>query len=1176
MYLRPLLGAWKKNDDFNHLVKEIGESSAYRALAAGLEGSQRNFLIASLYELTGRVTFVITGDSLRAERIYEDLLSFLPEDEVFLLPNRDFIMGEEMLGHSRETREQRMEALEHIASGKKMIFVAPVNTVLFRMMPGREWAKQVLNIRKEQEQDRENLLNDLVALGYERVPLIEGKGQFSARGDIVDIFPPGHDNPVRIELFDNTVESMRYFNSVSQRSMKALEDFSVFPAGEIILDNEIRKKGFQKIRDELSRALERINKTGNSGSADRLKEKVNQHLGKMNQNILNEAFYGYFSYFYGKGDSLLDYLQPGSLIIMDEAVRTSEAAETLSDRGRDFQGDMLVQGEALYSKISLTWSLDEIFSRIEQPCIYFTLFNTTGLKLSREKSFNFTAKDVTNYYGQMEILHNEIRQWQQDDYRIIMLSPSGKQAEILYLRLRDDGLPVEKAPENEETVALNPSPLVTVGNLGNGFFIPSLKLVIIAEQNLFPKKKKKRKLAGSREGSRLRHYNELSVGDYVVHEQHGIGKYLGVKTLEVDSAKKDYLHISYAREDKLFIPVEQIELIQKYIGVEGKAPKLHRLGSNEWNRVKSKVKASVQDLAQELLSIYAARQSLKGRAYNEHPWQAEFESYFPYEETADQLQSIKEVREDLAKNVPMDRLLCGDVGYGKTEVAMRAAFSVVMEGKQVAVLAPTTILAQQHYHTFRERFAPFPVKVALLSRFVSAAGQKETLKDISRGNVDIVIGTHRLISRDVNFKDPGLIVVDEEHRFGVRHKEKLKKLRLDVDVLTLTATPIPRTLHMAVVGARDLSLIETPPENRYPVQTYVMEYSDQVIREAIVRELGRGGQIYFVFNRVQHIEKQAKKLRELIPEARIAVAHGQMSEVRLEKIMSDFLEGNYDILLSTTIIEAGLDIPNVNTLIVYDADRFGLAQLYQLRGRVGRSNRIAYAYLTFQRDKVLTEAAEKRLQAIKEFVEFGSGYKIALRDMEIRGAGNILGPEQHGFMSEVGFELYCQLLDEAVRTYKGEEVVSKEPPRLDLKISAFLPVSYIPDQEQKIELYQRIYALDSQEEIKEVRKELVDRFGALPPEVENLLLVANLRVLASGLNINSIMHENGKINLSFNNEQEFDNLKLWRLVKQYPGRVTLASGKGVTIKMKPDPDKDKRFNLKEVESFLSLAKEVVI
>ncbi len=1063
-----------------------------------------------------------------------------------------------------------MQALQNLTMQKKSIFIAPVSALLFRMMPYYEWQKHFIYLKQYKNIERDRLIDQLAAMGYLRVPLIESKGHFSVRGDIVDVFSPGWDNPVRMEFYDNILETLRMFDPVSQRSSTTLSEVYIFPCEEIILSPEVRQKGFAKIEQELQQSFNRLRSSNQEKVAIKLKEKVNQHLQAMDKYLLSDTMYGYFPFFYGRGHTWLDYLPFDSFAIVDDYSRTKKEAEAFMNKGKDLRNELFMQGELLSNEIHLTWELDEVLTRFKQPCLYTSLFNVSGFKIPSQNNFAFTGNVLPRYYGQWDMLQKELTLWKRENYKIILLTSSLKQGKALLRHLHENEIPASNALEEDQVAfeEFQPNPLLTLGNLNNGFYMPFLKIVVITDQELLPKKKKKRKISRPKEGKMLSNYRELSVGDYVVHAQHGIGKYFGVQTLKVERVEQDYLHIGYAGEDKLFIPVDQIHLIQKYKGGGTKPPKLHRLGSNEWQKTKQKVKSSVQDLARDLLSIYSARQSLEGCSFfTEHPWKEEFDSYFPYEETDDQWQSIKEVRADLAQNRPMDRLLCGDVGYGKTEVAMRAAFDVVVNGKQVAVLAPTTILAQQHYRNFLERFEPFPVEVAMISRFLNNAQQKGILQRVKGGSVDILIGTHRLLSNDVKFKDLGLIIIDEEHRFGVRHKEKLKKMRLNVDVLTLTATPIPRTLHMSLVGARDLSLMETPPENRYPVQTYVLEYSHQVVKEAISRELERNGQVYFVFNRVHNIESWAQKLEELLPQARIAVAHGQMSEKKLESIMHDFLEGHYDVLLSTTIIEAGLDIPNVNTLIIYNADLLGLAQLYQLRGRVGRSNRLAYAYLTFQKQKVLTEAAEKRLQAIKEFAELGSGFKIALRDLEIRGIGNILGPEQHGFMAAVGFDLYCQMLEEAVSAFKGEELTTGSFPSLDLKISAYLPSAYIPDQEQKIEFYQRIYGLETFKEIKEIEQELVDRFGSLPLEVENLLLLGRLRIIAVELGIESIQRENGQVSLRFADKKKVEDLDSNHLINNKYGQLSAYAGKGGTLHIKPTRQKSE-ISLQAIEDFL--------
>jgi transcription-repair coupling factor (superfamily II helicase) len=698
--------------------------------------------------------------------------------------------------------------------------------------------------------------------------------------------------------------------------------------------------------------------------------------------------------------------------------------------------------------------------------------------------------------------------------------------------------------------------VVRVSSLLNGFEMSSNKLAVITEGEVFTQKQRRIRRSNKLDhAEKIKDYQELKPGDYVVHVNHGIGKYLGIETLNVAGLHKDYMHIQYAGNDKLYVPVEQIDQVQKYVGSEEKIPKVYSLGGSEWSKVKNKVRTAVADIAQDLIKLYAKRQEAKGYAFHEDtPFQREFEAMFPYEETPDQLRSIEEIKKDMEQGQPMDRLLCGDVGYGKTEVAVRAAFKAIMDGKQVAVLVPTTILAQQHYETFRERFADFPIEVHVLNRFRSRKEQKETIEGLKAGSVDIVIGTHRVLSKDLGFRDLGLLIIDEEQRFGVKHKERIKELKTNIDVLTLTATPIPRTLHMAMMGVRDLSVIETPPENRFPVQTYVIEYSAALVREAIERELSRGGQVYFLYNQVNNIDRMADQIRMLVPEAKIAVAHGQMVDTELERVMLDFLDGEYDVLVSTTIIETGVDIPNVNTLIIYNADKMGLSQLYQLRGRVGRPNRIAYAYFTYQRDKVLSETAEKRLQAIKEFTELGSGFKIAMRDLSIRGAGNLLGAEQHGHIATVGFEMYSQMLKEAVVELQQGVTETKEvaEPQLDLNVDAYLPSEYITDEKQKIELYKKIRSLQTLEQVMDLEEEMEDRFGDLPDPVQNLLRVAKLRAYAWKYGIETMEEKGYEIHVSLRVEEnaKINGQALFKLAHQFPGRVRLVSGKHVGMVFK--------------------------
>jgi transcription-repair coupling factor (superfamily II helicase) len=763
-----------------------------------------------------------------------------------------------------------------------------------------------------------------------------------------------------------------------------------------------------------------------------------------------------------------------------------------------------------------------------------------------------------HFGGSIERMLRRLKQLRRDHYRILVLVSAKDKGERLLELLRDDDIPGVYVDRLQKELQIG-NCVITQGSLETGFEFPSFKLAVFTELELYGRQKTKPRPSKVEEGLRLTP-QEMRVGDYVVHINHGIGQYLGIEVLQVDNRSKDYLFIRYAGEDRLYVPTDQIHLLQRYIGLEDGAPRLSKLGGNEWARVKKRAKESVQEMAEGLIKLYAEREAVEGFAFPEDtPWQRDLENSFPYQETPDQIQAIAAVKRDMEKSRPMDRLLCGDVGYGKTEVAIRAAFKAVASSKQVAVLVPTTILAQQHQRTFEERFESFPIKIAVASRFQSASEVARTMEGVKKGTVDVIIGTHRLLSKDVTFKNLGLVIVDEEQRFGVAQKERLKELSTNVDVLTLSATPIPRTLHMAMVGVRDMSVIETPPEDRYPIRTYVVEYDEQLIRQAILRELARQGQVYFVHNRVQSIEYIYGELAKLVPEARIAIAHGQMDETVLERVMLDFYHGEFDILLCTTIIETGMDIGNVNTLIIDNADHLGLAQLYQLRGRVGRTNRVAYAYFTHRKDKILTEEAEKRLGAIKEFTELGSGIRIAMRDLEIRGAGNLLGPEQHGFIASVGFELYCKLLDDAISELKNDGEVQAAPPDpvLDLQVDAYIDDSYVQDPGQKVELYQKIIALDTLEDCDDLEEEVQDRFGDLPDAVRNLLEIARIKILARQMGVGSIAVRSNKFQLKFLEGLAIDATTYAALYTQYKGKISYRHGRVGQLLVEKDQKDDR-------------------
>ncbi|MDO9574656.1 MAG: transcription-repair coupling factor [Candidatus Contubernalis sp.] len=1141
-----ILNLLNEDENFKKVINNIGNNMSSQ-LIYGIDGSQKNLVMTAVKSNTRRPVLVVTTDLPRAEKIYEDFLNFFSTEEVLLFPARESIFYESIT-HSREITEQRLQVLEKINAGGDFLVIAPASALMSLLPPRDLWVEFSLKISEKSSFSLEELTQRLVQLGYERNPLVEGRGQFSLRGGILDIYPSTLRNPVRIEFFGDEAESLREFDLSSQRSQKSLMEVNINPVQELILDQEAFLRGKAGIEKDLENRLSALNRAGEREAAAKLQAKVEYHLEKIKEKIYFSEIEQYLPYFYSRLHNIMDYLPKDALVFLDEPVHILENSQKLTLELEETNGSLLSEGAILPGQTKLNKSIHDFIFTHKAPYLSFSLLMRKIPGFSPQSIVAISNKTMPRFHGQWDFLRGEINHWFKEGYRVFLLASSPERGREAAHSFEGENIRASytAAPQN-----IAPGTVGVIScNMENGFILPELKTALISEQEIVPKFKKKKVWKTSREGITISDYHELEVGDYVVHEQHGIGQYLGIKTLEINQLNKDYLYIKYAGEDKLFIPTDQIDLVKKYIGGEGRKPKLHGMGSSEWSRVKSRVKESVQELAQELLKLYAVRESMQGHAYSpDHSWQREFEDRFPFEETPDQLKAIGDVKKDMENKKPMDRLICGDVGYGKTEIALRAAFKAVMEHKQAAFLVPTTILAQQHYRSFKERFEGFPVNIEVLSRFRKPSEQKEVIKQVKSGWVDIIIGTHRLLSSDIQFKDLGLLIIDEEQRFGVKHKEKIKMLRKNVDVLTMTATPIPRTLYMSLVGVRDLSVIETPPENRYPIQTYVVEYSEALIREALQREINRGGQVFFVYNRVETIEKRGEKLKEIIPDARIVIGHGQMPEARLEKNMFQFLNKDYDILLSTTIVEAGLDIPNVNTMIIYDADKMGLSQLYQLRGRVGRSNRLAYAYLTYQKDKVLSEVAEKRLQAIKEFTELGSGFKIALRDLEIRGAGNILGPEQHGFIVTVGFDLYCQLLEQSISELKGMPEEKTPEVKIELNVNAFIPASYIHHHSQKIYIYQKIAAIDSLEETSDVEREMSDRYGPVPQPVKNLLKIARVKVYGRRLKISSITHDKNQIKVKFYADFKGRGEDLLQVASSFSQEVSLQVGREVSFKL---------------------------
>ncbi|PGV49993.1 transcription-repair coupling factor [Bacillus sp. AFS037270] len=1134
-----------KQEDVHSIIAGV-EEGLKEQLVAGLSGSSRTVLTASVYEKMKRPIMLVTHNLLQAQKLYDDLVNLLSEKEVFLFPANELIAAELSIA-SPELKAQRIEALNYWSRQSKGVLIVPIAGLKKIVPPKTLWKQYQLSLKLGEDINIDKMLTTLVKMGYVRSEMVSTPGEFSVRGGIIDIYPLTEADPLRIELFDTEIDSIRYFSLDDQRSKEKVKEVLIGPATEIILEAEDYSRIIGKLEEGLALSLRKLK---DDKAKMQLSQNISYELEQLKNGQKPDQVYKYLSLAYDRPNSLLDYLPSDGLVFVDEISRVQEMNDSLVKEEAEWYTGLLAEGQIIHD-LHISHDLGAMLQRKEFPLLYMSLFLRHVANTSPQNIINITCKQMQNFHGQMHLLKAEIDRWKKGNYSILFLGPDEERVKKLERVLEDYEINASAMKGDQQ---LLPGKVqIMRGNLHAGFELSIQKIAVITEEELFNKRVKKsasrQKLSNA---ERIKSYSELKIGDYVVHVNHGIGKYLGIETLVINGIHKDYLHIRYQGSDKLYVPVEQIDLVQKYVGSEGKEPKVYKLGGSDWKKVKKKVESSVQDIADDLIKLYAEREAAVGYAFSpDGDLQREFETSFAYQETEDQLRSIHEIKKDMERSRPMDRLLCGDVGYGKTEVAIRAAFKSIADGKQVAFLVPTTILAQQHFETLRERFQDYPINIGLLSRFRTKKQQTETIKGLKAGTVDIVVGTHRLLSKDIVYRDLGLLIVDEEQRFGVTHKEKIKKLKTNVDVLTLTATPIPRTLHMSMLGVRDLSVIETPPENRFPVQTYVMEYNGSLVREAIERELARDGQVFFLYNRVEDIERKAEEISMLVPDARVTFAHGQMTENELESVMIGFLAGEFDVLVSTTIIETGVDIPNVNTLIVFDADRMGLSTLYQLRGRVGRSNRVAYAYFTYRKDKVLTEVAEKRLQAIKEFTELGSGFKIAMRDLSIRGAGNLLGAQQHGFIDSVGFDLYSQMLKEAIEERKGDlggEV--KKSVEIDLEIDAYIPDTYIKDGHQKIEMYKRFRGAESLEDIEELQAEMLDRFGEYPEEVDYLFQIAEIKVYALLNGVEQIKQVKQEVTILVNEQVtgEIDGSKIFHIGNQF-GRNIIPGMEGSKLKI---------------------------
>lgn len=1121
-------------------MKEGEKTQHLPANIWGLSKNARPLIVESLRN-DSLFTLIVTYDDARAEKLYEDYRFY--DRDVFLYPAKDALFYYADV-HGNLTSARRLEILKRIYKNERTVIITTIDGIMDKLPDMQYFKRHSFELAVGQEVEMEEIKKHLVMLGYENVAVVESRGQFSARGGILDIYPLTEECPCRVEFFGDEIDSIRYFDEGSQRSIENVNSIEVLPASEYVLSDARKRRGINAIEAECETVAGAFKKSMKTECYARLTSYVKNIKEEVMEYNSTSGLDSFVSYFFGTCVSFLDYLPTETPIFIDEPENVLSRAAAYSKEFAISMQARLESGYILPGQANVLYTDKETIGRLAERCpVLLSEFYRTEKDWGEKESVHFETKGISTYRGDTERLVSDIRNWRQDGYKVIYISPSGTRGKRLV-----DVLTAEEIPaffsEGKERILEPKEVMVTKGNLQQGYRVDKAKLVCISENELFGERKSSRKrLAKKYEGERYHSLDEITVGDYVVHERHGIGIYKGIEKVKTsDGRERDYINIDYDGGGKLFIPVEQLSLIGKYSSKDARPPKLHKLGGEQWTKTRARVKSNVDNIANELITLYAIRQNKKGHAYApDTVWQTEFEEMFPYEETPDQLHAIEDTKRDMESTKIMDRLICGDVGFGKTEVAIRAAFKAVQDGKQVAYLVPTTILAEQHYSTFVKRMKDYPVNIKVLSRFCTTKQAKETLEGMRNGSVDIVIGTHRLLSKDVTFKALGLLIIDEEQRFGVKHKETIKQMKNNVDVLTLTATPIPRTLHMSLIGVRDMSILEEPPVDRRPIQTYVMEYDKEIVKEAISRELARNGQVYYVYNRVDDIDRIAGELRAILPDAVVEFAHGKMRERELEDIMHAFINGEIDVLVSTTIIETGLDIPNVNTMIIHNAENFGLAQLYQLRGRVGRSDRSAYAFLMYKRDKVIKEVAQKRLSAIREFTELGSGYKISMKDLEIRGAGNVLGSSQSGHMEEIGYDLYVKMLNKAIKAKLGEDIEEDFDTSVDIPVDAYIPDEYVRNEYLKLELYKRISHIDNEEDVDAVVAEAEDRFGELPKVMERLIQVALIRAKAHHANMTHIRYANGAVQYIMKGGTQVAVDKIPKFLKKYKGNMKLIT-----------------------------------
>jgi len=1121
-----LIKTLEENKKFQELTKQISKTGPIAI--SGLVDVEKLHVLAGIFNETKRPMVLVTYNEIQARKLYQDLKKLIKQ--TYFFPKKE-ITSYDYVAQSKEIEYKRIDVLNKMYLAKKqkepIIIVTTIEAVMQKMVAKDTLYQNVIDFEVGKTYLLDGIKEKLVGLGYERSDLIENKGQFSIRGGIVDV-GLSEKIGVRIEFWGDEVDSIRFFQISSQRSTEMLKEITIFPAHELIVQD--LSEAVKNIQEKYPEEIEDIELIKNG-----------DYISKINK---------YFNEFYENQASFLDYMSDEYLLLLDEKSKINQRESNIIEDNNKLIASLVEKEKFVPEAIE---NISKFEYNFEEKQIIYLEQNDS---IKNIQKYYFETREINFYNLQLDLLLADIVTYQKNKKKVVLLAGNEISAKKLCNILKENQINYKHEQEAEN---VKPGEIiVTIGGFSSGFENYDLNLIVISLQNNFEEPvKRKKKLSSTFKDSEKIVFADLKPGDIVVHQTHGIGQFIGVNTITADGVTKDYIKIKYRNDDILYVPTNSLDSVRKYIGGgDNSSPRLNKLGGKEWSATTSKVKKNLEAVAKDLIELYAKRQKIKGFSFSpDTPWQKQFEDSFPYTETDDQLRCIQDVKKDMEKPQPMDRLLCGDVGYGKTEVAIRAAFKAVMDQKQVAYLVPTTILANQQYEEFKTRMQEFAINVELLNRFKTKKEQDEIIKKLKLGEVDVVVGTHRLLSEDVNFKDLGLLIIDEEHRFGVKDKEKIKKLRTNIDVLTMTATPIPRTLHMSIVGVRDMSVIYEPPHNRKPVQTYVLEYDQEVITEAITKEIERGGQVFYLFNQVEGIEKKANEISMLVPEAKVGFAHGKMSGRELEEIMESFINHEINVLVCTTILESGIDIPNANTIIVENADRLGLAQLYQIRGRVGRSDKQAYAYITYKRDKLLSEVADKRLKAIKEFTEFGSGFKIAMRDLEIRGAGSMLGEMQHGHMEQVGYDTYCKLLDEVIKEMQGIEVVEEQDVQIDLAVSSYIPDNFIENSSQKIEIYQNIALCRTEEELQNVIDEVIDRYGRLPKELENLIDIARIKQLARKANILKIAQRENGIVFYFVKEKIKPEI-VNTLITKYPLLVKFSNAVEpyVTLRIKENED----------------------